>query len=163
MIFEIPKFLDHLPTFSGFPVPFIVFYHEGKPDFRINDQAKQVQCYQGKLCSICGKKLFDFWWIGGTQSMESGMFTDGPMHKPCAEFSTKACPYLAGIRRGHSDRALPNLADGTKIAIITEIPMNRPDKMAMRRSGEDYVLGQMADSGNLIYKVKKWKGSPVWF
>lgn len=96
----IPDFLSHLPVFAGMPVPFTVFWHDGKPDFRVTDINKRLECYGDSLCAICGRTMLgaQFWFIGGPASMDSGMFTDGPMHKNCAEYSIKVCPFLAGKR-----------------------------------------------------------------
>jgi hypothetical protein len=60
------KILDKLKRFAGLPVPFMVKWHEGKPDFRVMDGDACLRCVHEKLCGICGEKLGDTaWWIGG--------------------------------------------------------------------------------------------------
>lgn len=158
---SIPHFLSHLPTFAGYPVAYVVFYkQDGTPDFRITDQSKVIECYENTLCAVCGLPMEFFWFIGGPQSMESGMFTDGPMHRLCADFSTTTCPFLNGKRQDASTRPIPE-ADAP---IITneQVPTKRSDKMAKRQALK-YVLGRLQDTQHLIYQVTRWKNEPIWF
>jgi hypothetical protein len=55
--------------------------------------------YQHKLCAVCGSKLaLSCYWIGGGLCKESHYFSDGPMHKECAELSISLCPFLNNVR-----------------------------------------------------------------
>lgn len=158
---ETPIFLAHLPVFAGMPVAYIVHWENGKPDFRIVDRQKQIECYEKKLCAICGRRMFEFWFIGGSQSMDSGQFTDGPMHLPCAQFSAKVCPFLAGIRHDHSTRPATTECPGAKIVFNEAVPTERPDKMAMRRATA--FLAGLYQGKHVVYQVTKWWGKPRWF
>lgn len=60
------KFLNHLATFAGFPVPHGVKWIDGKPDFRQVDEDRWLEAAQKKLCGVCGKRLGEYaWYIGG--------------------------------------------------------------------------------------------------
>lgn len=98
-------FLDHLERYGEYPVPFIVKWIDGKPDFRVVDPDKWDRCVHDRLCSICGFRLGDISFIvGGPVTGESYHFFDPPMHKPCADFSAEVCPYVSGKHREFSDR-----------------------------------------------------------
>jgi hypothetical protein len=106
--------------------------------------------------------MFEFWFIGGPKSIESGMFTDGPMHLACAVFASHTCPFLTGKRVTASAKPTPVPVDSSaKVICNEEVPKDRPDKMAMRQA-LTFVLGQMPGQ-HLVYQVTKWKGEPVWF
>jgi hypothetical protein len=107
----IQRAIDRLKEFAGMPVPEIVQWHDGKPDFRAVDPARYIRHYRYKLCAICGTKLgLSCYWIGGEASAQSHYFTDGPMHRQCAELSISLCPFLTGTRqhfRGDDIKPIP--------------------------------------------------------
>ncbi len=159
---EIPRFLAHLPVVGGMPVQYVAAWINGKVDFRVIDVERQIECYQKKLCAICGGKMIaQYWFIGGPESIESGMFTDGPGHRACAEYSTRVCPFLAGKRTEHSARPLKGSGD-VQVMTIHEVSLNRPEKMAYRRASK-YILGRLRESQGLVYQVQRWHGQPHWF
>lgn len=93
------KFLDHLKTFAGLPVPEPVKWIDGKPDFRQIDEDAWIAAVQKRLCGICGKRLGEYsWWIGGDNCLARHLFLDLAMHRPCAEASIQLCPFLNGTR-----------------------------------------------------------------
>lgn len=95
--FEIPPIMKELRLDErGYPIPFFVPIVNGKPDFRYQDPKKQILCVEKKLCSICGKKLYDksYWFISGPMGLQNGTSSDAPMHEDCARFSLKSCPHL---------------------------------------------------------------------
>jgi hypothetical protein len=102
---EIPKFLSHLKTYGGYPVPFVQIWIDGKPDFRVIDPEKVRQCVNKKLCAICGVKLGEFcFFIGSDLCKANHLFTDPAMHGPCAEFATRSCAFLSGKKPEYSNR-----------------------------------------------------------
>lgn len=128
---EIPEFLNHLPVYRGFPIPFGTFVHEGKPDFRVTDMQRWDECVKLKLCGICGLRLGEYsYFIGGPQCKEHRLFFDPPMHEPCAEFSSKMCPYLNGRKTEYRPLSGPPPA-GIKIEIVEVSSDVRPDEMFM--------------------------------
>lgn len=109
---DIPKFLEHLPRHGEYPVPFVMMWIDGKPDFRTVDREKIIECYVKKLCGICGHRLGEFsYFIGGDASKENHAFLDPPMHEACAEFASTICPFLIG-ERGYSERKPPQIEGG---------------------------------------------------
>lgn len=97
---NIPKELDHLPRDRrGFPIPFVVLIDdEGTPHFKVNNDVKVKQCFDEKLCHVCGLPLQnDMWLIGGQLSAfhPKGAFNDSPVHKVCGLFALRTCPYMA--------------------------------------------------------------------
>lgn len=95
--FEIPPVMKEMKLDDrGYPIPFFVPVVNGKPDFRYMDPKKQVLCVDKKLCSICGKKLYEksYWFISGPLGLQNRTSTDPPMHEDCARFSIRTCPHL---------------------------------------------------------------------
>jgi hypothetical protein len=108
--------LQHLPTYGDYLVPFTVEWIDGKPDFRVINRAKIIECGRDKLCGVCGHKLGEFcWFIGGELCKENHIFVDPPMHEECARFTAATCPFVKGDRCEYSDR--PVKAGENKIAI----------------------------------------------
>lgn len=122
----IQRAINRLKQFAGMPVPAIIEWISGKPDFRRIDQRKYIDHYQYRLCAVCGTKLtFNCYWIGGERSKDSHYFVDGPMHRQCAELSVTLCPYLNRTRptfRGDDLKPMP-----------AQICEDRPAKMYLLR------------------------------
>jgi hypothetical protein len=71
---------------------------EGRPHFTINDEAQRAFALYDGTCSICGGKLLlDRWFVGGPMSAfdPNGCYADPPMHRECAHYALRVCPYLA--------------------------------------------------------------------
>ncbi len=101
----IPEFLSHLPVHGEYPVPFIVQWVDGKPDFRIVDAKKWDRCVNEHLCSICGVRLGEFCYlIGGPITERNHLFFDPPTHRECALYAAVVCPYVSGKNRHYSGR-----------------------------------------------------------
>jgi hypothetical protein len=69
---EIPKFLRHLPTFGGYPIPFVqLIGPDGTPDFKVLDHNKLLDCIKRRACSICGHPMRagTYCFIGGEKSI----------------------------------------------------------------------------------------------
>ena len=93
----IPMKLNHRPKYKGLPIPFIVQYYRGVPDFRVTDPNKWQTCVEEKRCGLCGLKHESgrpLFFIGGSISHETRLFTDPPMHFECARYAMKVCPFL---------------------------------------------------------------------
>jgi hypothetical protein len=102
----LPPRVSKLPMFRGLPVPYVTFVdpNTGQPDFRVLDLERQQQCIREKMCGICGEPLGKFIaFIGGPGSGRSHVFTDPGMHRSCAEYTAKVCPFVSrdiGVSRG---------------------------------------------------------------
>jgi hypothetical protein len=94
----------------GYPVPWIVQRDlDGRPFFVINDTERVSVAARRKVCGICGQKLErENWLIGGPGAAfhEHGAFLDPPMHKACATYALRVCPYIAGRYTKRVDEAL---------------------------------------------------------
>ena len=108
----------------GFPVPYATLCSDdGTPDFRVTDAVNR------KLCGLCGCLLGRrLAFVGGTRSHESRTFTDLPMHRGCAEYALRVCPYLA----------LPNMTHAQKVTTQAEflrasafVTSERPERFAL--------------------------------
>lgn len=111
----IPARMSHLPLDRrGYPIPWIVMRdRHGVAHFTINDHAKVRQCAKFGLCGICGKALGTHvpknplkgaYFVGGPACFYStrGAFLDPPMHRECAEYALRVCPYIANPSYGKS-------------------------------------------------------------
>ena len=80
----------------GYPVPFFVATIDGKPDFRVIDPEKWVACHKKKLCWVCGQGLGSkLAFVVGPMCTINRTTAEPPMHRSCAEYSTRACPFLS--------------------------------------------------------------------
>lgn len=98
---EIPRIMRTLERDArGYPIPFIVKRINGVPQFAINETPMIMRCVRQKLCSVCGKKLKEYWMIGGSRAFlhPDGVFGDSPVHLECAEYALQVCPFLAAPR-----------------------------------------------------------------
>jgi hypothetical protein len=93
----IPKRIAKLPTDErGYPIPFFVGYDErGLPDFRMMDGHKLIRAVKDRLCWICGEMLGRHlaFCIGPMCALNRSN-AEPPMHKECANFSVRVCPFL---------------------------------------------------------------------
>lgn len=87
----------------GFPIFFTIHRdRRGVPDFTVTAVEKLVACGREGLCGICGGSLrnerqtawLPMCFIGGSYSFLSGMYADPAMHRECADYATKVCPYM---------------------------------------------------------------------
>jgi hypothetical protein len=123
---DIPKFLSHLKTYGGYPVPFFQMWIDGKPDFRVIDPEKVGRCVNEKLCAICGVHLGEFcYFIGGNLCKDNHLFVDPAMHEQCADFSTRACAFLSGKKAEYSDRPV----DESVVRVEQMAASTRPKNM----------------------------------
>lgn len=113
---EIPKRIRKLPVDErGYPIPFFVGYDErGIPDFRMMDGHKLHRAVKDRLCWICGEPLGRYLaFTIGPMCMVNRNNAEPPMHKECALFSVKTCPFLTNPdqkrnpRKVHSEYCEP--------------------------------------------------------
>lgn len=118
------KTIERLPRDArGFPVPAFVHkpagWRSGEPlDMRVLDVAHYEEMARKRLCGVCGLTLYSkVWFIGGPMCLLNRIFGDNGLHRDCAEFSLRVCPFLSrstahyGERPGDTERFLqdPNL------------------------------------------------------
>lgn len=108
----IPKRINSLPIQNGFPVPWFVAEINGKFDFRIIGQGKLIDAIKYKKCWICGERLGSYLAFPiGSMCAINRTISEPPAHTECAEWSVKACPFLA---QRQDYRRETNLPDGIK-------------------------------------------------
>ena len=153
---NIPEFLLHLPTYNGYPVPFMVFWNGVTPDFRVTDMAKWTEVVGKRLCAICGKPLGYFcWFIGGPACREHRLFFDPPMHEACADFSAKSCPFLNGKREEYRPLESGPLP-GVQIRVVEVMSKERPKQMFLLRARTQGYRGVRNGEDHLVQVVQPW-------
>lgn len=94
----------------GYPVPWFVSWHDGKPEFRAMDLQKFVSAVREKRCWVCGQKLgVHMVFVAGPMCGVNRTSSEPPCHAECAEWSAVNCPFLSNpnqIRR--EDEAINN-------------------------------------------------------
>lgn len=138
----IPDRMKDLPLDDrGFPITFTTTIGpDGKPDFRVPDAGKWALMCHGKLCAVCGQQL-DYWifFIGGEELFVDRLFFEGPMHRECAEYSIKVCPFLAISSARRSARDFTGDA-----AFLNDLPIGqqRPARLGLGRT-RDFKMVQV--------------------
>lgn len=93
---KIPEALAQRPQYKGFPVPFVVLWADGVPDFKELDPERTRQALTERLCGLCGTKMGNkVCFVGGQLSLLNKIYTDPPNHEDCAVYAAQVCPHLA--------------------------------------------------------------------
>lgn len=122
---DMPARITRLPvTESGFPIPWFAAYvkdgkhcapeHGGQPDLRYSDERKAALAITQSLCWVCGGKLgTNKAFVIGPLSLISHVTAEPPTHLDCAQFTVRACPFLANprMRRNKKDQADERVMD----------------------------------------------------
>lgn len=104
----IPQRIQSLPTQNGFPVPWFVAQINGVYDFRVIDTPKFKPAIKHRKCWICGQKLGSYLAFSiGPMCAINRTISEPPSHKECAEWSIKACPFLAQRQEVRREANLP--------------------------------------------------------
>ena len=83
----------------GYPVPWFVAWHEGKPAFRAMDGTKFVKAIRQKLCWVCGERLgVNVCFVAGPMCGINRTSSEPPCHLDCARWSARNCPFLSNPR-----------------------------------------------------------------
>lgn len=111
----------------GYPIPHTVQIDpDGTPDFRVIDPVKWGKAARLRCCGICGEPLgVRMAFVGGPVSMSNRLFTDLPMHRDCAQYALRACPFLAAPSFAYS-RKVPIDASVNEHVVTT-----RPDRFGI--------------------------------
>jgi len=117
---DMPERIAKLPKDDrGYPVTYIAAYIDGKPDLGIQDAAKVASCIREWRCHVCGEKLDKLgYFIAYEPVPKRPRFLDPAIHRDCAIYSMKVCPYLANPTAKHrQSKALPT--DKTDLGEVT--------------------------------------------
>lgn len=113
-----------LPTEErGYPIPFVTMIDTttGKPDFRVLDLRRQILCIRHRQCAMCGEVLGKFIaFIGGPLCGVNRVFVDPGMHRECAEFAAKVCPFISREDAQYRDISEADLETLKRLNIVTD-------------------------------------------
>ena len=114
---EWPPEVAHLPVCRRrqLPVPFIAEYdpETGIANFGVLDPARHRDCYQGRLCAMCGKPMEgEVALLGDVLSLEpGGFYVEPPVHEACGLLALGGlCPFIS---RERTPRRPQDDPDGT--------------------------------------------------
>lgn len=154
-----PRIAKLAKTERGYPVPFFASVVDGKPDLRYADPRKQLRCARERVCWVCGGKLGkEIAFIGGPISAANGAYSDGPMHRDCAEFSLKVCPHLAiPMAKRHVPEA------GTPLLASPGAVLDKPDEFVLyvTRAFRFLTVEKIFLAGPALEKINWRKGEVV--
>lgn len=106
----------------GYPIPWFVAYIDGKPDFRVADSGKRYDAVRHEKCWVCGQRLGAHKvFVAGPMCGVNRTSSEPPLHRDCAEWSVRACPFLLIPTAKRREANLP--ADSRNTPGIT-IPRN---------------------------------------
>lgn len=141
----------------GIPVPYFVRYIDGKPDFRYVDPQKMALAANKRLCFLCGDPLGrHLAFLVGPMCTVNRISAEPPMHRECAEYAVRACPFLLDPVRTRRETKMP---DGTEpppgmfiernpgVMAVWITPHYRPFKA----SGSTGVLFRMSEATEVIW------------
>jgi hypothetical protein len=93
----------------GYPIPAVVYRDtSGHAHFTVNDDRLVDQALREDRCPTCwGRLTRGRWFVGGPMSAlhPDGVFADPPMHRACAIYALRVCPYMAAPRYARSREA----------------------------------------------------------
>lgn len=93
---------------KGFPVPWFVAWIDGKPDFRVVGEGKVPEAIRTNSCWICGEPLGRYKaFVVGPMCAVNRVSSEPPMHRECAEYAVKACPFMTQPKRPRRETNLP--------------------------------------------------------
>lgn len=153
----IPPELAHLKRDDrGYPIPFFVSKVDGKPQFQVISQEKQVMCVERKLCAICGKKLYKdgAYFVSGPMGLFNKFQTDPGMHRVCAEFSLRACPHLYYEKSQRRDVKGPI---SETLAPNDHMAMAKPTEIFLAKGSKFWL--EKIDNGNtgVAFTLVSWQ------
>jgi hypothetical protein len=119
---DMPQRIAKLPIDKrGFPVPFFATWIDGIPDFRMVRPERVVEAIKFNKCWVCGEKLGSHKaFVIGPMCAITETSADAPVHKECAIFSAKNCPFLANPQAKRNEKGLP----GEKMEVGNMIKRN---------------------------------------
>ena len=158
-LIPIPARLSLRPTDNrGYPIPALVLVDKnGTPDFRVTDIEKWMRAYKVRTCALCGQPLGKHLaFVGGDKSHESRFFTDLPMHRDCAEYALKVCPYLAAPNFKYSEA----LTGKAEYLVSEEVSTERPQRFMLGITNG--CAAGRTEEGTLVVQAQPWSEVSWW-
>jgi hypothetical protein len=158
----IPSNIAGLPRDDrGFPIPWFVQWIEegraarpgiGHPDFRVMDAEKFALALRQPRCWVCGQMLGRHRvFVIGPMCSVNRVISEPPLHRECAEWSVKACPFLARPRMRRNTKDVPEDAQGAPgfhidrnpgVMCLWETPTYKPFRVNAGNEGVLIRLGE---------------------
>lgn len=175
---DVPRRMASLPIDErGYPVPWFVAWHDGKPEFRAMDPESFVKAIRQKLCWVCGERLgVNLCFVAGPMCGINRTSSEPPSHAECARWSARNCPFLNNPRMvRREDEEISNAgmfeqSAGTSIARNPGVAMlwftrnyeifNNPGaKLPLIQMGEPdsvewYAFGRIATRAEVIESIE---------
>lgn len=98
MAIQMPPGVARLPRDKhGRPIPwFVRVDKQGVPDFRLIRDRGITDAYNDRRCWVCGERRGAYVaFVIGPMCAINRITSEPPSHRPCAEYSAQACPFLA--------------------------------------------------------------------
>ena len=110
---QMPARIHKLPIDArGFPIPWFVLWVDGAPDFRVIRPGGVTEAIRRRVCWVCGEPLGrHLAFVIGPMCSVNRVSSEPPLHRECAEFSVRACPFLVRPRMRRNTVDLPVLKD----------------------------------------------------
>lgn len=152
-----PEALAARPHRGKLPIPFVTYVDpDGKPDFRVHDNARRQECATKRLCQLCGTKMASHVTFVGTKgSVERRTFGEPPGHRECLLFALEVCPWLAG-----SDYRSEWL-EGSGFTRLTT-PEIDDEPIALYTCGGFKIIADDEGSGSIKWVAKKAPATISW-
>jgi hypothetical protein len=102
----IPVTCARRPTVGGLVIPVVnVPLADGGVDFRARHQAKYAECWQDGRCQVCdGRITGRAVLLTGAHHLAERRVDEAPLCVPCALYTTRACPMVAGRQEQFASR-----------------------------------------------------------
>lgn len=105
---NVPDRIARLPKSQGYHVPWFVTWLDGTPDFRVMDAQKFVRAVTEKLCWVCGQPTGSYVaFLIGPMCAVNQVSAEPPLHRECAEYSAKVCPFLSNPNAVRRETRIP--------------------------------------------------------
>lgn len=146
-----PVQIQQLPRDAyGRPITYVTYNDTSTDppvvDFRITDINRRVECYERRLCGVCGWALDYFiTFVGGPNSAEARWYVDPAMHEGCADFSIAVCPHLSRYKSRFSERAFD-----PSITAVNRLPMVKAEHI-VKYVTRDYKIGHGPTGELMVY------------
>jgi hypothetical protein len=100
-------------TSRGFPVPWFASQINGEWNLVAIDPRKIVEALSKKLCWVCGGPLGRYMaFVIGPMCTVNRVSAEPPVHRECAEYTVRACPFLANPRMRRNEVEAATLGSG---------------------------------------------------
>lgn len=106
---KIPERIAKLPRDPerGYPVPWFVAWIDGKPVFKAADAGKLASAIKFRRCWICAQQLGKWLsFVVGPMCTVNRVSAEPPMHRDCAHYSVRVCPFLLNPKQKRSPKPI---------------------------------------------------------